>query len=152
MPGSTPALLQAIYTAYREKRLADVLALLTDDFQFTLHLPAESLPGAGAPHGKADTAKMYFKAALGRDPLVDLDPRAFGEQERQMFQQARRELFRVGLRPIPRDTIDPRSLDHLIAAHNNTPRKCLDFKTPAEVFSAKLLHFKRDSTPSLRSG
>jgi len=50
------------------------------------------------------------------------------------------------------DTIDPRSLDHLIAAHNNTPRKCLDFKTPAEVFSAKLLHFKRDSTPALRSG
>ena len=58
MPGSTPALLQSIYTAYREKRLADVLALLTDDFQFTLHLPAESLPGAGAPHGKADTAKL----------------------------------------------------------------------------------------------
>jgi len=50
------------------------------------------------------------------------------------------------------DTINPSSLDHLIAAHNNTPRKCLDFKTPAEVFSAKLLHFKRDSTPSLRSG
>jgi transposase, IS30 family len=50
------------------------------------------------------------------------------------------------------DTIDPSSLDHMIAAHNNTPRKCLDFKTPAEVFAAKLLHFKRDSTPSLRSG
>jgi IS30 family transposase len=50
------------------------------------------------------------------------------------------------------DTINPSSLDHLIAAHNNTPRKCLDFKTPAEVFSAKLLHFKRDSTPSPGSG
>ena len=58
MATSTPALLQTIYTAYREKRLADVLALFTDDFQFTLHLPAESLPGAGAPHGKADTAKL----------------------------------------------------------------------------------------------
>lgn len=50
------------------------------------------------------------------------------------------------------DTIKPTSLDTLIAAHNNTPRKCLGFKTPAEVFSAKLLHFKRDSAPSLRSG
>jgi len=50
------------------------------------------------------------------------------------------------------DTIKSTSLDILIAAHNNTPRKCLDFKTPAEVFSEKLLHFKRDSTPSLRSG
>ncbi|HEY2805057.1 MAG TPA: hypothetical protein VGI92_04280 [Gemmatimonadales bacterium] len=59
--------------------------------------------------GKADSAKMFFKAALSRDPLVDLDPRAFGEQERQTFQQARLEVFRVGLRPIPRDTIDPRS-------------------------------------------
>ena len=50
------------------------------------------------------------------------------------------------------DTIKPGALDDLIAAHNNTPRKCLGFKTPAEVFSAKLLHFKRESTPSLRSG
>jgi len=50
------------------------------------------------------------------------------------------------------DTIKSTSLDILIAAHNNTPRKCLGFKTPAEVFSDKLLHFKRESTPSLRSG
>jgi IS30 family transposase len=50
------------------------------------------------------------------------------------------------------DTIDNATLDDIIAAHNNTPRKCLGFKTPTEVFSAKLLHFKRDSTPSLRSG
>lgn len=48
-------------------------------------------------------------------------------------------------------TLDPQNLDHFILAYNHTPRKCLDFRTPAEVFS-KLLHFKRDSTPSLRSG
>ena len=70
MPGSTPALLQAIYTAYREKRLADVLALLTDDFQFTLHLPAESLPGAGAPHGKADTANLLDGLIAAYDFLM----------------------------------------------------------------------------------
>jgi transposase, IS30 family len=29
---------------------------------------------------------------------------------------------------------------------NATPRKCLGFKTPAEVFSAHLLHFKCEST------
>ncbi|MGQ0585398.1 MAG: IS30 family transposase, partial [Reyranella sp.] len=39
-----------------------------------------------------------------------------------------------------------------IAAYNNTPRKCLRFRTPAEVFLAKLLRFERESTPSLRSG
>jgi len=33
----------------------------------------------------------------------------------------------------------------LIAAYNNTPRKCLDFSTPAETF-AKVLHFECEST------
>jgi IS30 family transposase len=39
-------------------------------------------------------------------------------------------------------------LDRMIADYNNTPRKCLGFRTPAEVFLAflKPLHFKRDST------
>lgn len=59
-------------------------------------------------------------------------------------------------RPLPRktnlDTIDHELFNACIAAYNNTPRKCLKFKTPAEVFLAKLLHFERESTPSLRSG
>ena len=50
------------------------------------------------------------------------------------------------------DTINDLLLDAWIAAYNNTPRKCLQFRTPAEVFLAKLLHFERESTPSLRSG
>lgn len=33
----------------------------------------------------------------------------------------------------------------LIHAYNNTPRKCLDFRTPAEVFS-EVLHFECEST------
>ena len=33
----------------------------------------------------------------------------------------------------------------LIQAYNNTPRKCLDFLTPAEVFWKELLHFKCES-------
>ena len=35
---------------------------------------------------------------------------------------------------------------------NHTPRKCLDFKTPAEVFSKLLLHFKCDSIVPQRGG
>jgi len=38
---------------------------------------------------------------------------------------------------------------HVIAiaqAYNHTPRQCLDFHTPAEVFS-RVLHFERESTP-----
>jgi len=46
---------------------------------------------------------------------------------------------------------DPRTLSHntirTIAKHlNNTPRKCLDFQTPAEVFLKQLLHFECEFT------
>ena len=58
-------------------------------------------------------------------------------------------------RLLPRTTdlkaLKPKDIARFIHAYNHTPRKCLDFQTPAEVFS-KLLHFKRESTPSLRSG
>jgi len=37
-------------------------------------------------------------------------------------------------------------LQALAFSLNHTPRKCLGFKTPAEVFSAHLLHFKCEST------
>lgn len=49
-------------------------------------------------------------------------------------------------------TIDDDALNACIAAYNNTPRKCLGFQTLAEVLLAQLLHFKCESTPSLRSG
>lgn len=53
---------------------------------------------------------------------------------------------------LPRKTdlkqLDADMLDDIIACYNNTPRKCLDYQTPAEVFSKQLqlLHFKREST------
>ncbi|WGR74205.1 MULTISPECIES: IS30 family transposase [unclassified Bradyrhizobium] len=50
---------------------------------------------------------------------------------------------------IPRKTdlakLPTRRLRQSIAAYNNTPRKCLDFRTPAEAFS-QLLHFECEST------
>ena len=53
-------------------------------------------------------------------------------------------------RMLPRKTdlkrISQRDLDRIAYFYNNTPRKCLGFKTPAEVWNAQLLHFKRDST------
>ena len=36
-----------------------------------------------------------------------------------------------------------------LVAYNNTPRKCLDCKTPAEVFLSQLLHFECESTSPL---
>lgn len=42
-------------------------------------------------------------------------------------------------------TLSTRRFRNLIAAYNNTPRKCLDFRTPAESF-AQVLHFECEST------
>lgn len=59
-------------------------------------------------------------------------------------------------RSLPRKTdlatITTRRFNQLIRAYNNTPRKCLDFQTPAEVFISQLLHFKCESTSRLASG
>lgn len=42
-------------------------------------------------------------------------------------------------------TLSPKRFNALVRAYNNTPRKCLDFSTPAEAFS-KVLHFECEST------
>src|SRR5207253_4875681 len=42
-------------------------------------------------------------------------------------------------------TLSNRRFRDLVAAHNTTPRKCLDFSTPAETF-AQVLHFECEST------
>jgi hypothetical protein len=54
----TAALLQSIYRACREKRLADVLSLLSDEFKFTVHLPEDALDGGARPRSKAETALL----------------------------------------------------------------------------------------------
>ena len=45
-------------------------------------------------------------------------------------------------------TLTPAQLDALVARYNHTPRKCLGFLTPTEVFCGALepLHFKREFT------
>jgi len=44
------------------------------------------------------------------------------------------------------DRCSPRQIDAIARRCNNTPRKCLGFKTPAELFFKRLLHFKCEST------
>lgn len=55
-------------------------------------------------------------------------------------------------RKIDLSTLNQTHINALIARYNNTPRKCLDFQTPAEVFSKQLLHFKCESTPRPTAG
>ena len=43
-------------------------------------------------------------------------------------------------------TLSDQRLLSLVRSYNHTPRKCLNYKTPAEVFTGDLLHFKCEST------
>jgi IS30 family transposase len=56
---------------------------------------------------------------------------------------------------IPRKTdlaiLPDKRFNALVAAYNNTPRKCLDYRTPAEAFS-QVLHFECESTSPLAWG
>ena len=54
-------------------------------------------------------------------------------------------------RKIDPEKLTQKAVDSLTQRYNQTPRKCLGFKTPAELFTAQLLHFKCESTSSLRS-
>ena len=49
-------------------------------------------------------------------------------------------------------TIPDEWFNALVAIYNHTPRKCLDFQTPAEVFCSQLLHFECESTSRLSPG
>jgi hypothetical protein len=56
-----------------------------------------------------DSAIVYYRAAIERDPFADLDPQTFTEAERQVFADARQRTFRVGVRPVEAIQIDPRT-------------------------------------------
>jgi IS30 family transposase len=59
-------------------------------------------------------------------------------------------------RYLPRKTdisqLSPAQLDAVAHRYNNTPRKCLDFKTPAEACLSNPLHFECESTSPLSRG
>ena len=44
------------------------------------------------------------------------------------------------------DSLSHRAVQNIVNRYNHTPRKCLDFQTPAELFSKQLLQFKCEST------
>src|SRR5450631_2907305 len=48
-------------------------------------------------------------------------------------------------------TLSKHRFRRFVAIYNHTPRKCLDFKTPAEAFS-EVLHFECESSSLLSQG
>ena len=57
--------------------------------------------------GRRDSAIVYFRAALERDPFVDLDPQRFTSQERNAFAEAQQRSFGVAIRPVSTARIKP---------------------------------------------
>ncbi len=56
---------------------------------------------------KRDSAVVYFRAAIERDPFVDLDPRTFSPAQVSALAEARNRTFAVALAPLLPDTIQP---------------------------------------------
>lgn len=59
--------------------------------------------------GKADSAVLYFRAALARDPFTDLDPLEFTPAQIAAINTARRQTFALGARPVVETRVDPRT-------------------------------------------
>lgn len=84
-----PALLQAIYDAYREKRLADVLSAFDDtEFRFVMHVPDSVVPGGDKPRDKAETAELlrhymdtYDFLAYDPGPIIVTGDRATAQPQ-----------------------------------------------------------------------
>lgn len=67
-------------------------------------------------------------------------------------ENANGRLRRFAPRKTDPDTLSHRAIQNIAKQCNNTPRKCLDFQTPAEVFLKQLLRFKCESTSPLSPG
>jgi hypothetical protein len=57
--------------------------------------------------GQRDSAIVYFRAALERDPFIDLDPGRFTPQEVAALADARRQTFITAVRPLAPIEWDP---------------------------------------------
>lgn len=59
--------------------------------------------------GQKDSAVVYLRAALERDPFVDMDAQSFSAAERAALAEARARTFAVAARPVAAATVDPRT-------------------------------------------
>jgi ketosteroid isomerase-like protein len=66
----TALLLQNIYRSFREKRLADVVELLSDDFKFKAQLPEDSAIEGKRARSRAEIALLAHRSMEEYDILV----------------------------------------------------------------------------------
>jgi IS30 family transposase len=94
-------------------------------------------------------ARHYELGAIGIDTYF-CDPHA--PWQKGGIENAIGRMRRFLPRKTDLSTLDSGALFGMMAAYNNTPRKCLDYRTPAEAFSQQVLHFKCESTSSPSRG
>lgn len=66
---------------------------------------------------KADSAVVFFTAALDFDPFTALDPREFSAAEQAAFSEAKRNIFKVAIRPVAPMRLDTAHAFRLITSH-----------------------------------
>jgi hypothetical protein len=93
--GARPILLNIISSNY-------LLSVSTDQRVRAL----KYLGASYAVLDKADSAKVFFTAALDFDPFTDLDPREFSAAELGAFSEAKTRIFKVAIRPIAPQRLD----------------------------------------------
>ena len=115
---TTAAMLDSAKTFYRDLEIERSLPILRNiispnsPYEVSRMQRVEAytyLGAAFAVQGKTDSASMFFRAAIERDPFTDLDATVFAPSEIQAFGAARRQTFAVGARELPAMTIDPQS-------------------------------------------
>lgn len=67
------------------------------------------LGAALAVLGQRDSAVVYLRAAVERDPFTDMDVQRFSAIEREALAEARRRTFAVAVEPVDPVTFDPRT-------------------------------------------
>jgi len=115
---NTDETLKKAVQLYQELQVERALVLLrqvispSSPFVVSSAQRVEAYKYLGAAHailGQSDSASVYFRAAIERDPFVDLDAQAFTAVERSAFAEARQRTFAIAARPITRTRIDPRT-------------------------------------------
>lgn len=66
---------------------------------------------------RPEKAIEYFAAALDFDPFTSLDPREFSATEQAAFNEAKRQIFKVAIRPVAARIIDSTYVFRLVTTH-----------------------------------
>src|SRR2546426_3887781 len=116
--GSTGELLGQAHEFYERLEVERALPLLRQivspnwPFEVTPEQRVDAYKYLGAClalAGKRDSAVLYFRAAIERDPFTDLDPSRFTPAQLATFGEARRRTLAVAVRPVQPARIDPRT-------------------------------------------